>query len=65
VRASAIAAMSASMVLAATFRSRALSLAKNGSMGLKSGLYGLDGFADAGDFCGWGDCPSQRYRPGA
>ena len=27
------------MVLAATFHSRALSLAKNCSMGLKSGLY--------------------------
>ena len=49
------------MVLAATFPQQGLwSLAKNCSMGLKSGLYegkvaqlgagGLDGFADAGDF---------------
>jgi hypothetical protein len=45
------------MVLAATFRSRALSLAKNRSMGLKSGLYGLDGFAEAGDFCGYNRGP--------
>ena len=37
-RASAIAAMRASMVLAAAFRSRALSLAKNCSIRLKSGL---------------------------
>src|SRR6266568_2653253 len=44
-RASAIAAMRASMVLAAAFRSRALSLAKNCSMGLKR----FDGFANAGD----------------
>ena len=33
-----MAAMRASMVLAAAFRSKALSLAKNCSIGLKSGL---------------------------